>query len=243
MASITGQALIQTILRTIGVLASGQTPSANDANDCLAIVNRMIDSWRIERLMIPVVQRVSHPLSVGVSSYSLGSGGDIAYARPNRLYQASYLSNGFEQPIPVLQTAKEWQELVPQKTLTGTLPQLVYYDPTFPLGTVYPWPILSAGTVSLILYLPIPLSGGLALATTYEFPPGYDVAIITNGAMASCPEFRKQLDPVLAQQAVDAKAAIKSANIIPLDMAVDAALLGRGYYNIYTGSYGPGSGY
>ena len=43
---------INAALRLIGMLAEGETPSADTSNDALNGLNQMIDSWNTERLSV-----------------------------------------------------------------------------------------------------------------------------------------------------------------------------------------------
>ena len=44
--------IIDGSLRLLGVLAEGETPSAETAQDALAAMNQMIQSWNTERLAV-----------------------------------------------------------------------------------------------------------------------------------------------------------------------------------------------
>ncbi len=44
-------------LRLLGVLAEGETPSAETSQDALAALNQMIDSWNTERLSVFSTQK------------------------------------------------------------------------------------------------------------------------------------------------------------------------------------------
>ena len=50
MATYTAGEQINRALRLLGVLAEGETPSADMSNDALTALDQMIDSWNTERL-------------------------------------------------------------------------------------------------------------------------------------------------------------------------------------------------
>ena len=52
MTTTTAGDQINGALRLIGQLAEGEEPSAATANDALAALNQMIDSWNTERLSV-----------------------------------------------------------------------------------------------------------------------------------------------------------------------------------------------
>jgi hypothetical protein len=49
---MTGRDLISASLRLIGAIAPGESPEASEASDALGTVNRMLDSWANEPLML-----------------------------------------------------------------------------------------------------------------------------------------------------------------------------------------------
>ena len=51
--------IINGALRLIGMLAEGETPSAETSADALFAMNQMIDSWNLEKLMIYNTDRKS----------------------------------------------------------------------------------------------------------------------------------------------------------------------------------------
>jgi hypothetical protein len=75
MATYTAGDQINRALRLLGVLAEGETPSADMSNDALTALNQMIDSWNTERLSV-----FAHKIK-----YSLGLlASDHPHAWPNR---------------------------------------------------------------------------------------------------------------------------------------------------------------
>lgn len=50
--STTALDLIVGALRNINALASGETPNANDANDALQVMNDLLESWSVEKLLV-----------------------------------------------------------------------------------------------------------------------------------------------------------------------------------------------
>lgn len=69
--------LIKGALRSIGALASGETPDANTANDCFEMLNDMLDQWSNEKMMVYAVDEVIHELVSGQYIYTVGPTGSI----------------------------------------------------------------------------------------------------------------------------------------------------------------------
>ena len=64
---------IASALRLIRVLAAGETPSADQAEDARAVLNQMLDSWQIERTTIYTQTIQDFTLTPGLQTYTLGT--------------------------------------------------------------------------------------------------------------------------------------------------------------------------
>lgn len=241
---MTGRDLVTRALKTLGVLAAGETATAEDAQDGLLSANDMVDSWGLDRLIIHEIVRTVKTLTANTASYTIGPGGAINIPRPTWIDQANLIiDTGASTPteIPIeLFTDQRWQG-IRQKTLTSSLSQGVWYDHawTAGLGAIWPWPIPSTGTTQLVLYAPgTAVSAFASLNTDYTFPPGYRDALHYNLAVRLAPLFGRQLDGVVAQMAIDSLAKVKRANNRPRELVCDEALLRRGgYFDYRTGGY------
>lgn len=186
--------LIARSLRTIGALASGESPEASEQADAFSILNTMLDAWRAERLTIFKTIRWTFSLVAGTQTYTLGDGAtfDIDGPPPVYLDHAAIIwddtaTTPDESPIDVF-AEEVWRDLSP-KTLTSTHPQGVRYRRDSPFGTLEVWPIQTLSTVDLVLYLPTPLTSPALVTTDLSTPPGYEEAMIYNLAMRLAPEF------------------------------------------------------
>jgi len=77
-------------MRLLGVLAEGETPSAETANDALFALNQMIDSWNTERLSVFSTQDQTFLWPAGEKNRTLGPTGDFVGLRPVLLDDATY---------------------------------------------------------------------------------------------------------------------------------------------------------
>jgi hypothetical protein len=233
MAVHTALDCITAALKRIGVVSGIQTPSADLAADGLDRLSSLLESWLTESLIVYAQQRVVQSMTIGKALYTIGTGGDIAQARPLWITNAAVTIPGSsptdEMPLEPLND-DQWAATSP-KLLQSTLPDRYYYNANHPLGEIYPWPVVNITGVSLCLYLPIQLPTTLALTTLIDLPPGYYRAIRDNLAVELAPELDRQIDPNLMQLAIDAKWAIKRPNFRPLLMRSDPALLSHGGYN------------
>jgi len=195
----------------------------------------MIDSWQAERLMIFSIAINEFPLVVAQQTYTIGAGGNFNIPRPARIERMSIVSlmnpaQPLELPMRYL-TDKNWQEQVPVKLISSTLPLIVYDDQQFPLRNLSFWPIPSVA-VNTRIYGWSPLSSYTTLTTDLTFPPGYLEALRYNLAarlMAEMPgDYNQVTAGLVAKGAQDGLARIKSMNIPIIEAECDPALLGTG---------------
>lgn len=219
----TARDLIKGSLRLIGAIASGETPSADEQADGLSALNDMLDSWSLERLVVPV--RTREEFTVSTSPVSMGDGATLDSARPMRIDAASVIVGGVERKLDIL-SPEEWQAIA-QKQMTSTIPLKLYAEGSSPDESINLWPIPS-GPVTLVLYSWKSL-GRLASANAdIEFPEGYLRALRYNLAVEMAPEYGKAITDDVRAIAIEAKANIKRMNKRPVHMISDASGLPSG---------------
>lgn len=148
-----------------------------------------------------------------------------------------------EMPRPVI-TDSGYQS-IQIKSLSNAQFTTVYYNPTFPFGTVFLWPLPNTAQNQLVLYLETAFSGFADLSTHYDWPdlPGYTDALEYNLAVRSAAPFTRRLSeyPDVVAIATETLGLIKRANNRLTDLPTDATVLTpnrRGGYNINTGTGG-----
>lgn len=217
----------------IGVLASGEAPTASQSSDALDRLNRMIKSWNIEGLLVFKITREEFALTASQSSRTMGTGGNFNTTRPNKIIRAGVLDGDYEFPVDIL-TAEEWSE-ISDKSTTAQNPSKIYPEGTYPLETINLWPIPTE-TNSLVLYSRKIINATLALADSLSMPDGYEEALEYNLAVRLAPEYGRQLDPLILNTATELKANLMRQNIKPSYLKSDAAgLVNRKTFNILTG--------
>ena len=231
----TAQGLINRAMRLSGVIGKGETPDADESADGLTALNAMLDSWQLERLLVYQIVQGSYTWSANTTSRTIGSGGNFNAQRPVRIESAYFRdSNNNDYPLTVLQDRTEY-DAITIKSTTSTIPQWLFYDPAYPLGVLYAYPI---STVQWTLKLNTwqTLQSFTALTTELALPPGYERAIAYNLAMEIAPEFGAgaKMDPQVPLIAVQSKAAIKTINQPSMVAQIEAPGCGGGSYNIYT---------
>lgn len=216
---MTAQQLITSSLRLIGVLASGESPSASEAQDGLTALNNLIDSWSNENLMIFTKLREVFAFIANQRVYTMGTGGNFSTLRPqkieNALIQIASNSPVLELPIQIL--SKDEYAAITIKTVTATFPLYMYCDYANPLANISVWPVPTDSSNNIVLYSWKPLANISALTSSLSLPPGYLRALIYNLAIDLAPEYGRQVAPTIPVEAVAAKAVLKRMNnVTPL---------------------------
>jgi hypothetical protein len=243
---VTANELISRSLKTIGVLAAGETADSDSVADALVVLNNMVDSWGTSRLTIYEVVRNVFNLTSSTQEYTIGTGGTFDIARPVWIERASIITDRndaaaqkIELPIRGPLTVRQWQEVAIKGT-TSTFPTEFFYDKAWAAGLakISVWPVPDNSNPQLVLYVPTAVTQFSDLTTAYTFPPGYEEALRYQLAMRLAQEFGAQVTPILAQLASDALADIKRVNISDETLGIDPSLTATGgRYNWRTDQY------
>lgn len=135
------QTLINAALRSIGVLAEGESPSTAASNDSFDALNAMLDSWSAEGLPIPYLSRQTVAMT-GAASYALAT-------RPIKIKSAAIVSTSTVNLPLRLASADEWAA-ARDKGFSGDVADMIFISEGYPLATVYIAPQPAAGTIELI---------------------------------------------------------------------------------------------
>lgn len=119
-------------LRLIGMLAEGETPSAETSQDALAAMNQMIDSWNTERLSVYATQDQVFSWPAGEIRRTLGPTGDFVGNRPVLLDDATYYRapSGVSYGIKFIN--QDQYNGIALKTVLASYPQVIFVNDTFP---------------------------------------------------------------------------------------------------------------
>lgn len=224
-------------LRLIGVLAEGEVPSADTANDALVALNQMIDSWSTERLAVYSTQTQIFTWPADQVKRTLGPSGNFVGVRPILVDDSTYYvaPNGVSYQINILNEMQ--YNSIAVKTVTASYPQQLYVNMTYPDIEMYVYPVPSQPLEWHIVSVR-ELSQPATLTTELHFPPGYMRAFAYNLACELAPEFGVEPSPQVQRIAMTSKRNLKRINNPGDVMALPLALTyGRMGYNIYIGSY------
>ena len=216
----TTRTLIRGALRLLGAYESGENVPANEAQDALEALNGLLSSWSLERLLIYHVGRLSVPLVPGLKTYTWGPGGDIPALRPIRLENAllnlgtSVGSSGpLEWPVAIL-SQDEYERRIWLKAMGSTYVLAVYLETSFPLARLHVWPVPLDTTTRLELFPWLRLDVVPDLDTPLDYPEGYERMLRFGLACELAPEYGREIPAAVASAFIQARANIKTANVI-----------------------------
>ena len=195
--------LIHSSFRLIGAIAAGEILETNELDDALVSLNQMLSSWNTEGASLVGRKR----LLVSVA----GTNGPYALAeRPVRIEAASVAAGGIDSPLEIVDSAG-W-ESTPEKQAQSVYVRRLFCDYGYPTASVYIAPIPRLGG-QLEMWIYVPITQFASLGTVVDLPPGYEMAVRYNFAIALLPEYpRSAADPSLPAQAQMYKASIVQAN-------------------------------
>ncbi len=228
-------------LMEIGVLAPGESMSAENGAVALKRVQHMLGAWQADRLTLAVQTRTTFTLTSGTSTVTLGpSGATVTMTRPVWIDGCAYVIPGsspaVEVPIAIMD--RDQYAATTIKALTSSLPTQCFYQTalTGVLGSLYFWPQVTQN-VTIALYAPQGIGVPTTLDDVLGGPDGYQEAFMYNLAVRLLTPFGQnpQEFPLLVGPdgfAAKAMQAIRRANTMPGLLGVDPAL-----------SHGCGGGY
>ena len=231
---MTASEIILAAFRLIGSSRVGQVPATAMTAEGLSTLNGMIDQWSIERLTVPVIVRRVLPLTVGQQAYTMGLTGDWNVPRPVRIERAGIIittnpPQPVELPITIL-SVQGWSNIVIKAT-QSTIPTALYNDGSYPLTNISMWPVPQDSSNYVALYCWEQISSFADLSTTsYDFPPGYVLALKYNLAALLMPLYviqnksNMQQWQMIIDQAATLKGSIKAFNAPLTVLKPDAAL-------------------
>lgn len=243
----TGYDLIRAAMRLIQVSAVDVDLTANELQDGLESLNRMLDSWSLDDMMLYEVKRETFPLIENQNPYTIGVGGIWNTSRPTKIVQAYLtLTNG---PLPVdypMQVINfdDYND-IRLKTLSTNFPAYLYYQPSFPIAECYIYPLYAAngpytspGTITLTSWKPFSMI--LDPGHPISLPPGYWEAIVFNLAIRIAEEYQFDIRPTTVALGTSALMRLKRMNQRTFTLQTDPALMNTSQmrYNIYADGYG-----
>lgn len=206
----TAKKIIKRAMRLIGATDPDEEPSAGEIASCLEALNKMLDSWNGESMMLYALQMFS--VDTTVRSVSLGPGAALDMPRPDSLVEGQvFIKDSTVNYRLKEMTQREWAIWEADTVSTG-LPAKFYYDEGSPVGNLN-FNYTPQQSYTLEIYIPSMLQQISNANAVFTLPPSYADALDHNLAVRIAPEFGQQVPETVAELAVSLKAKILRKNL------------------------------
>lgn len=239
--STTALDLISDSLVEIGVLAAGETATADDAELCRKRLNALLDSLNVDRAAIHKLDIDEYTLTPSHQPHTIGIDpagvltADFAHVRPARIERA-YIKTGSGTSASrtelKLWNEQDWSTIL-QQGMTASEPEGVYPDYGAPLCSLYFWPVPTSAVV-YEQHAWTTFSEFSALSDIVNLPTGYYDLLMYNLALRAAPAFGRDPSSVTVEMASRARTNLQILSSRPLSMHVDSAVRAdSSRYNIF----------
>jgi len=221
--TVTALSIVTAAMQEIGALAAGESPSNDDLAWGLQKLQRLIDRYNAREPWIYANTFTEFTLVLGLSPHTIGptpaSGAAptfIVNQRPVDIVSIGLvLTQNTDAPyveIPMNKRDKDWWAAQTIKTLTSDLPTDFYYEPDWPNGSIYFWPVPTQANQVNIQTRTV-LAEMTTPGQSFSMPPAYWDAVIYPLAISLCPSFDRQASPELINLSREAVKAVMVNNM------------------------------
>ena len=221
---------------SLGALGEVDFGAALSSDDCLNMMNMMLNSWGADGLNVRAQTKDSLSIAASASSYTIGIGAILNTAKPLRII-SGYIrdSNSIDTPLTLI--GRQRYDAYSDKTTTGT-PRVLFYDPgasqqATQAGTIFLYPIADVA-YTLVLESEKMLSEIATLQADMTFELFYEEAIWSNLCFRLAPRLGKSVSHEVAKIAKDSLDALQRINAIDRIPIMDSGFPTRGGGHILT---------
>lgn len=200
----------------IGAIGQGETLGAADAEVWLRLLRRLLNGWNTNRRAVYATRFDTFTLipNPPLGYTTIGPTGDFTVdQRPVSIDGANLILTPSNPAVntPINIRDNQWWLGQTTPTLTSTYPTDLYYQPDWPDGKLFFWP-MPTFAYDVQLMSRVVLDDVVTLAQAFSLPPGYQNAITLTLAEMGQRSFAKPLDASLMRDASLARALIFGSN-------------------------------
>lgn len=216
--SVQAQDLIKGAMKHLTLIDKSETPSNDELQDGLSVLNMMIDSWSNELLMMVAQTPITFPLTANVPSYAIGPGQTVNVTQAPLKINSGVYNDARNNIYPLEVITRREYYAHSDRLILQAPPATVFYDEgntqqTIRIGTAYFYPMPDASTnYTATLQCDLPLTEFTSLTDSYTFPNGYRMAIEYNLAIAISPDYGKNPSALILKIAKETKDALVRLN-------------------------------
>jgi hypothetical protein len=210
----------------IGACPPGEQPSADESQWGLRKVNYLVDVWQALEFYVYSRLFPTYNTVAALSPHTIGPAAGATWAtvlpRPVKIEGASQVQNpgtlGVDLPINIRD--RDWWMLQQQvKSIQTDVITDLYYNPTFPNGSLFFWPVPSVvaqirleiwNQVASFQAITDPIGGPGGVGT---LPPAYRAALMLTLAEMLLPGSKRDAHPQLVKAAREARFAVFGNNV------------------------------
>ncbi len=204
-------------LAEIGVVSEGAAMTPDQGDFMRRRLQRIVNKWNAQRCTVYATVFAQFTLTPNLSPHTIGPTG-ATWTVTHRPVSIEGISLGINTSTPIVflplnvRDADWWQaQTVP--TLTSDVPTDFFYNPTWPNGSIYFWPVPTAA-YPVQLQIRTLLDDTFTLDDTFDLPPGYQDALTLTLAEGAARPFGQALPDSLVRDAAMARAVIFANNDI-----------------------------
>jgi len=217
---IVTDALIET-----GALSPGEPLEADVGQWAFRKLNYLVDIWSAKKPFVWSYVYNVYTLQAGLSPHTIGNSGVATFdtspnPRPTRLESAALLLNISPGQVDQIINVRDhdWWAVNQVKSIQTNVPTDVYYDPTYPDGSLYFWPVPNSANqvrlqfwqaISQFVEITDPIGGPEGPGT---LPQAYRAAMMLSLAETLCPGLNKSVKAETVKGAMEARKAVFGNN-------------------------------
>jgi hypothetical protein len=227
--------LLINALTDAGIVGIDEAVEQPIINRAFRQANWKIALWNQKRWLAYCIQDYSF-IATGAMTYSVGLNQIVNInPRPNRLeYAFVRFLNGTTSPsnlpvdiqLDIIQSHEDYSRITVKSV--GTLPWRIWYQPSFPIGLLFPWPVPQGGSLYEIhVGFQTVLPRFYSLQQTIIFPEEYGAALNFTLARVFRETYQLPPSPTLDSLARDAVNTIRLANQAMPTLQLPREVMGR----------------
>jgi hypothetical protein len=239
LRSYTVNDLIYMALLDAGIISQSATATAFDSNNAFTRLNWLLGEWNRERFLIYHLVDLS-VVSTGKQSYTIGPGGDINVSlRPDKLEKGCFQRqlvpsqpSFVDYPLELLHSREDYNRIVTKGIVAFAYN--IFYDPAWPMGVLYPWPVPLANIYEIHVLVKEVLTEFETLTDTVILPREYFSALYLTLAERMRMGYDLPEKPELTRMAKQARDVVRGASAAVAQLQMPLELVRRGIYNPYS---------
>ena len=224
----TANTIINSALRRIRVIQSGEEASPAESADALEYLNDILGTLSLAGLFVPYRTNETLNLTAGKQSYTIGTGGEFNTSRPVSIVRAYTTIDNVDYPCEVISRNK-WMGIV-YKSTSASYPYWLNYHDTSPLGKINFYPIPADATTLTIDSIK-QLTEFANVNSATDLPKEYERYLKLSLANELASEYGQSFSATDYNSLQMIERKIKAHNHEPLDVKVFGS---RRRYNIFT---------